>query len=113
MSRLSINNEWKKPKPRPLNYRIGFLAGCFAAHTGRFQSLTLDKKDIVLSGKKSPANKVAFLAVGSGIIIEQGYFWDTLVMHLEDRNIIRFGGIANRGLTAVFRIMLVDAGYVK
>lgn len=80
--------------PHRINYKISFLADCFAAHTGLFRSLMLDKEGIVFSGKKSPAIKVAFLTVGLDFIIERGYFWDALVIHTEGRQIIRFGGIA-------------------
>lgn len=91
---LGINNDRKTPKPQRINYKISLLAGCFAAHTGLFRSLTLDKAGLVLSGKKSVATKIAFLTAGLDFIIERGYFWDALVIHTEDGQVIRFGGIA-------------------
>ena len=111
---LTINNDRKKAKPRRINYKISFLAGCFAAHTGFFRSLALDKSGVVLSGKKSSAVKMGFLTAGLDFVIERGYFWDTLVICSEDRQVIRFGGIAkDRSLSIQNELNSQTQAYIK
>ncbi len=68
----------------------------------------------MLSGKKSFAAKIAFLTVGLDFVIERGYFWDALVIHTEDRQVVRFGGIAkDRSQKIKNELNLRTQSYIK
>lgn len=74
-------------------YRIGWLAALFAAHSD-YDSFSVVDDGILLADGKSAPNKIPYLAIASDITIEPGYFWDVLTIHLEDQQVMRFGGVA-------------------
>ena len=79
----------------PLNYRIGWLATLFASHSD-YESFSLADEEILLVGGESALNKIPYLSIGTGIAIERGYFWDVLTIHLENGEMLRFGGVAKK-----------------
>jgi len=78
-----------------LKYQVGWLTALFASNTD-YQSISLANDGVILSGHKEGLNKLPYLAVGAGAAIEQGFFWNVLVIHLEDGNILRLGGISKK-----------------
>ena len=78
-----------------LSYRIGWLAALFASYS-EYESFSLAEDGILLAGGESAENKIPYLAIGSGIVIERGYFCDVLAIHLENGEILRFGGVAKK-----------------
>ena len=56
-----------------LSYRIGWLAALFASYSD-YESFSLAEDGILLAGGESAENKIPYLAIGSGIVIERGYF---------------------------------------
>ncbi|NOR69902.1 MAG: AAA family ATPase [Methylomarinum sp.] len=85
----------KTKSKEPLKYQVGWLAALFAPNTN-YQSILLADDRVVLSGHKDGLNKVPYLAIGVGVAIEQGAFWNVLVVHLENGNILRLGGISKK-----------------
>ncbi|NOR71449.1 MAG: AAA family ATPase, partial [Methylomarinum sp.] len=79
----------------PLKYQVGWLAALFAPQTD-YHSFSLTDDGIILSGHKDGLNKVPYLAIGVGVAIEQGFFWNILAMHLEDGKLLRLGGISKK-----------------
>jgi len=79
----------------PLKYQVGWLAALFASNTD-YQSISLADDSVILSGHEDGLNKVPYLAIGVGVAIEQGFFWNILAVHLEDGNILRLGGISKK-----------------
>ena len=80
---------------KPLSYRLGWLAALFAAHSV-YESFSVADDGILLVGGESAENRILYLAIGSGIAIERGYFWDVLAIHLENGEVLRFGGVAKK-----------------
>jgi DNA helicase-4 len=85
----------KTKSTEPLSYRIGWLAALFAAHSD-YESFSLADDGILLANVKSAQNRIPYLAIGSGITIERGYFWDVLAIHLENGEMLSFGGVAKK-----------------
>jgi len=79
----------------PLKYQVGWLAALFAPNTD-YQSISLANDGVIISRHKEGLNKLPYLAVGAGVAIEQGVFWNVLAIHLEDGNILRLGGISKK-----------------
>lgn len=79
----------------PLKYQVGCLAALFASNTD-YQSFSLTDDGVTLSGHEEGLDNIPYLAIGVGIAIEQGYFWNRLAIHLEDGNILRLGGISKK-----------------
>jgi DNA helicase-4 len=61
-----------------------------------YQSLSLADDGIVLTGSKSAQNRISYLAISPDITVEQGYFWNALVIPLENGGILRFSGVAKK-----------------
>ena len=72
----------------PLKYQVGWLAALFASNTD-YQSISLADDRVILSGHEDGLNKVPYLAIGVGVAIEQGFFWNILAVHLEDGTVIK------------------------
>jgi len=84
------------PKSKePLKYQVGWLAALFASNTD-YQSISLAKDGVILSEDEDGLSKIPYLAIGAGVAIEQGAFWNVLVIHMEDGNILRLGGISKK-----------------
>jgi DNA helicase IV len=79
---------------KPLGYCVSWLASLFAFKSD-YESLTLTNSGILLSGK-SRQNKSSYLDIRLEITIESGYFWDVLVIPLENGNNLRFRGVAKK-----------------
>lgn len=96
-----------------MDYRIGWLAALFAAHSD-YDSFSTNGDGILLnSGKKE--YRISHLSIGKAIALEPGLFWDVLAIHLENGEIIRVGGIDKRqsqrlqtGINRVVRNYLTD-----
>jgi len=80
---------------KPLGYRISWLASLFASNSG-YKSLSLADDGIVLAGGESAQTRVPYLTISLGITVEQGYFWDVLVIPLESGDSLRFSGVAKK-----------------
>lgn len=76
-----------------ISYRTGRLASLFASHSD-YESFSLVDDEIILAGGASGRDRISYLTIGPGITIERGYFWDVLAIHLENGEILRFGGVA-------------------
>lgn len=61
-----------------------------------YQSLSLADDGIVLTDSESVQNSISYLAISSGITVEQGYFWNVLVIPLGNGDILRFNGVAKK-----------------
>ncbi len=82
----------KTPSIKLLSYRISWLASLFSSKAV-YESLDLINDGIFFSGK-SFQNKSLYLDIRLDIKIERGYFWDVLVISLENGSEIRFSGVA-------------------
>ena len=78
----------------PFSYQIGRLAALFASHVNH-ESLSLEDDGILLQTGETKL-RISHLAIGSGIVLESGYFWDVLAFHLENNKTIRMGGIGKK-----------------
>ncbi len=78
----------------PFSYRIGRLAVLFASHVNH-ESLSLEDDGILLQTGETIL-RIAHLAIGSGIVLKSGSFWDVLVFHLENNKTVRMGGIGKK-----------------
>jgi len=76
-----------------LNYRISAWARQFASDN-QYHAFNVTKNSVVFNNANKQPHKIALLAIASGVVIESGWFWNTLVIHQEDGNIFRFGGVA-------------------
>ncbi|WP_160171879.1 hypothetical protein [Methylobacter tundripaludum] len=79
----------------PLGYRVSWLASLFAFNSD-YESFSLADDGILLAGGESAQTKISYLAIGPGIAIERGYFWDVLAIRLENGEMLRFGGVAKK-----------------
>lgn len=84
----------KTKSTKPLSYRVGWFAALFASNSD-YDSFSLVKDGIILSGGKTKVKTVSYMAI-SLIAIESGYLWDVLAIHLENGEILRFGGAAKK-----------------
>ena len=80
---------------KPLGYRVSWLASLFASNSG-YQSLSLAGDGLVLAGGESAQTWVSYLTINLDITVEQGYFWDVLVIPLENGESLRFSGVAKK-----------------
>lgn len=76
---------------KPLSYRVGWLASLFASD---YQSLSLADDGIVLAGRESA--QIPYLAISLGTTVEQGFFWNALLIPLENGDKLRFSGVAKK-----------------
>lgn len=81
----------KKSPPTTASYPISWLASLFAADS-KYDSFSVVDDGILLMDGLIRKN-VPYLAIGTGIAVEPGFFWDVLAVHLENGKIIRIGGI--------------------
>jgi DNA helicase-4 len=84
----------KNPSPESSSYRVGWLAALFASHSN-YESLSYGKDGILLTNGRDRKN-VSYLAIGAGVVVEQGFFWDVLAFHLENGEMIRAGGVGKK-----------------
>jgi DNA helicase-4 len=78
---------------KPVSYRVSWLASLFTSH---YQSLSLADDGIVLAGRESAQNNISYLAINPDITVEQGYFWNVLLIQLENGGVLRFSGVAKK-----------------
>lgn len=78
---------------KPVSYSVSWLASLFASN---YQSLCLADDGIVLTDSGSAQSSISYLAISSGITVEQGYFWNVLVIPLANGDILRFSGVAKK-----------------
>jgi DNA helicase-4 len=79
----------------PSSYRIGWLAALFASYSD-YEAFSLADDGILLIRGKSTLSKISYLAISSDIAIRRGYFWDILIIHLEDGQLLKFGGVEKK-----------------
>ena len=84
----------KKASTTPSSYRIGWIASLFAVHCDYDSFFVVDDGILLVNGRTRKS--VSYLAIGPGIAVEPGYFWDVLAVHLENGKIIRVGGISKK-----------------
>ncbi|HEY8219343.1 MAG TPA: UvrD-helicase domain-containing protein [Methylobacter sp.] len=82
-----------KTKPIKLVYQVSWLASLFASDYG---SLSLADDGIVLAGRELAQNRIPYLAINPDITVEQGYFWNVLVIPLENGDALRFCGVSKK-----------------
>ena len=83
----------KTTPKKSLGYRVSRLASLFASD---YQSLSLADDDLVLTGGKSAQSKTPYLSISFGITVDQGHFWNTLLIPLENGDIVYFKGVAKK-----------------
>ncbi len=76
---------------KSLTYRVSWLASWFASD---YQSLSLADDGIVLAGRESA--QISYLEISLGTTVEQGFFWNALLITLENGDILRFTGVAKK-----------------
>jgi len=76
---------------KPISYRVGWLASLFASD---YQSLSLADDGIVLAGRESV--RIPYLAISLGTTVEQGLFWNALLIPLENGDKLRFSGVTKK-----------------
>ncbi|MGZ5576374.1 MAG: UvrD-helicase domain-containing protein [Methylobacter sp.] len=81
-----------KTKSTKLTYRVSRLASLFASGSG-YRTLSLVNDGIVLAGRESAPNRISYLAINPDVTVEQGYFWNELVIPLEHGDALRFRGV--------------------
>ncbi|MGZ5011637.1 MAG: UvrD-helicase domain-containing protein, partial [Methylobacter sp.] len=81
-----------KTKSTKLTYRVSRLASLFASGSG-YRTLSLVNDGIVLAGRESAPNGISYLAINPDVTVEQGYFWNELVIPLEHGDALRFRGV--------------------
>jgi DNA helicase-4 len=84
----------KSPSPESSSYRVGWLAALLASHSN-YESLSYGKDGILLTNGRDRMN-VSYLTIGAGVMVEQGFFWDALVFHLENGDMIKVGGVGKK-----------------
>ena len=77
----------KKPPTATARYPISWLASLFAAHCDYDSFSVVDDGILLMDGLVR--KDVPYLAIGTGIVVERGLFWDVLAVHLENGKIIR------------------------
>jgi DNA helicase-4 len=77
----------------PISYRISWLASLFASS---YQSISLANHELVLVGGQAAQNSISYLAISPDITVVQGYFWNTLVIPLENGDTLYFKGVAKK-----------------
>ncbi|HEY8219342.1 MAG TPA: hypothetical protein VIF86_04510 [Methylobacter sp.] len=82
-----------KTKSIKLVYQVSWLAALFAPGSG---SLSLADDGIVLAGRELAQNRISYLAINPDITVEQGYFWNALVIPLENGHALRFCGVSKK-----------------
>ncbi|WP_235187661.1 UvrD-helicase domain-containing protein [Methylobacter tundripaludum] len=76
---------------KTLSYRVSWLASLFASD---YQSLSLAEDGIVLAGRESV--RIPYLEISFGTTVEQGFFWNALLIPLENGHKLRFNGVAKK-----------------
>ncbi|WP_081917977.1 UvrD-helicase domain-containing protein [Methylobacter sp. BBA5.1] len=76
-----------------LTYRINLWARLLASNS-RYHSFELSNDNLVFVAPNNSKNQIDILSIASGVIINSGWFWDVLTLHLEDGQILRFGGVS-------------------
>ena len=74
---------------------MSWLAALFTSKTD-YKSLSLAADGIVLTGGESAPNKISYLTINPDITVAQGYFWDALLIPLENGDRLRFRGVAKK-----------------
>ncbi|MDI1279752.1 MAG: helicase IV, partial [Methylobacter sp.] len=59
-----------------------------------YQSLSLADDGIVLAGRESI--RIPYLEISLGTTVEQGFFWNALLIPLENGDKLRFSGVAKK-----------------
>lgn len=85
----------KSKSLNPISYRVSWLASLFASRS-IYRTLSLVDDGVVLTGSKSAQNRISYLAISPDITVEQGYFWNALVIPLENGDVLRFSGVAKK-----------------
>ncbi|MDF1582210.1 MAG: UvrD-helicase domain-containing protein [Methyloprofundus sp.] len=80
-----------------ISYRTSWIAQLLARHTDYLAFNTYHDR-IVFKGDENP---IPLLAIVSEISVEQGIFWNSLSIHLNDGQKIRLGGIGKKQATAL------------
>jgi DNA helicase-4 len=74
---------------------VSWLASLFASRFD-YRSLSLADDGIVLAGGQAAKSWISYLAINPDITVEQGYFWDVLLITLENGDLLRFRGVAKK-----------------
>lgn len=84
-----------KSRLKPLRYRIKLLAAIFASHAD-YKAVALSDTGILLQGSNKAERRIDYLAIDAGVMLERGTIWDVLAIHLQDGQIVRFGGVSKK-----------------
>lgn len=80
-----------------ISYRTSWVAQLLARHTD-YLAFNTHHDRIVFKGDKNP---IPFLTIVSDISVEQGIFWNSLSIHLNDGQKICLGGISKKQVAAL------------
>lgn len=75
-----------------LTYQISLLASFFAS-SNDYQSLALTNGKIEFVDSNNNCHHIDILSIESGLTIHSGWFWDVLVISIQDKQVFHFGGI--------------------
>lgn len=81
------------PTTTPSSYQLSFWARQFASNS-RFHAFKCTDNSLAFIDGNGQQQKIECLAVESNITSESGWFWDALVLQLEDGQVLRFGGVS-------------------
>lgn len=75
-----------------LAYQINQWAAVFKRNN--YHAFELDNHSVVFIDSKMQKHRIDFLNMSSGITIDVGWFWDTLIISQVDGQLVRFGGVS-------------------
>ena len=75
---------------KSLSYRLTDWAVQLASNS-HYHSLELDQESLVFLDADSQTHRIDFLSLVSGVLIEVGWFWNTLVFRQLNGDAVRFG----------------------
>jgi len=75
-----------------LAYQINQWAAVFKRNN--YHAFELDNRGVVFIYSKMQKHRIDFLNMSSDIVIDAGWFWDTLIITQVDGQCVRFGGVS-------------------
>jgi DNA helicase-4 len=84
-----------KTKSTKFTYQVSWLASLFASGSG-YRTLSLTSDGVILAGREMAKSRISYLAINPDVTVEQGYFWNVLVIPLEHGNTLRFRGVCKK-----------------
>ena len=96
-----------------LTYRITHWAKLFASNS-KYHAFETDNDNLVFLDSDNKKHQTNFLSITSGIVIKSGWFWNLLIIHQENGEVIRFGGVnKNQSKQLQFKLNSHIHSYIK